>query len=316
MNRLFRRLLSAQLFVAVSFASFAYADAPPDTQEWFRGQNPTITPNHAANLAGQGGADFGGANVPPPPAQVQQQQPPMHVNHTEPVSDFPDDQVHDWVVANARYAYTRAMFHRAEKELDMSVRGAQRTFEQSKEFQDAVAAEKQASDAYNAQRARALESVIKDPKYKAALDLRDEVGMKLKRLQAVNKGQLPKDVVLAMASLKLQYASDASAMEADALDKDPSLKDARRKMVEANAKVTALRNDYDNSLRTNPQLLQARRNLEDSRVAFITAEAYLNGAALAGTLATHYSYYRHRWDGLAGPQLGYGWGPYGYGYGY
>jgi len=301
------------MFVGMTCAAFAYADAPPDTQEWFRGQNQPIAPNHAANLAGQGGADFGGPANVPPPAQVQP--PPMQPHHA-PVSDFPDEQVHDWVVANARYANTRAMFHRAEKELDMSVRSAQRSFEQSKEFVDAVNAEKQAADAYNAQRAKALESVLKDPKYKAALDLRDEVGTKLKRLQAVNKNQLPRDVVLSMASLKLQYASDASAMEAEALDKDSSLKDVRRKMVEANARVSAMRSDFDNSVRVNPQILQARRNLEDSRVAFITAEAYLNGASIAGALATHYSYYRHRWDGLAGPNLGYGWGQYGYGYGY
>ncbi len=318
MNRFTCRLLSAPFLVGIGCAAFAVAaDAPPDTQEWFRGQNQTLTPNHAANLAGQGGADFGGngaGNNVPPPAQVQQ--PPMQVRHNAPVSDFPDDQVHDWVVANARWAYSRAVFHRAEKELETAVRGALKDFEQSKDFVDAVAAEKQAVDAYNAQRSKALESVVKDPKYVAALQLRDEVGLKLKRLQAVHKGQLPKEVVLSMASLKLQYASDASAMEADALEKDSGLKDARRKMVEANGRVVVLRNSFDASVRTNPQILQARRNLEDSRVALITAEAYLNGAAVAGALATDYSYYRHRWDGLAAPQYGYGWGPYGYGYGY
>src|SRR5437868_14279436 len=102
MNRLLRRLLAAPVVVGMTCAVFAYADAPPDTQEWFRGQNQPVAPNHAANLAGQGGADFGGgANIPPPPAQVQQ--PQAHANHMSPVSDFPDDQVHDWVVANARY---------------------------------------------------------------------------------------------------------------------------------------------------------------------------------------------------------------------
>src|SRR5579885_1443132 len=104
-------------------------------------------------------------------------------------------------------------------------------------------------------------------------------------------------------------------MEAAALDKDDALRDARRKMVEASGKVTAMRTSFDVSVHANPQILQARRNLEDARVALTTAEAYLNGATLAGSLATDYSYYRHRWDGVAAPQLGYGaWGPYGYGY--
>jgi len=315
MNRLFSRLLTVPVFAGVTCAAFAFADAPPDTQEWFRGQNQTIAPNHgAANLAGQGGADFGGPAAPPPGLQPRQQPQPQVQVHRLSVSDFPDDQVHDWVVANARYAYSRAMFHRAERELDMSVRNAQRDFEQSKEFADAVAAERQAIDAFNAQRNKSLESVVKDPKYQASIQLRDEVGMKLKRLQAVNKGQLPKETVLAMASLKLQYANDAHAMESEALDKDDALKDLRRKMVAANAKVTEMRVGFDNSIRNNPQILQARRNVEDSRVALITAEAYLNGAAVAGFLATDYSFYRHRWEGLAAPQFTNGWGQWGFGY--
>jgi hypothetical protein len=285
----------------------AFAGDPPpvDSQEWFRGQNPPLAPNRAANLAGQGGADFG-PNGPPPPAQRASAR-------NTPVSDFPDDQVHDWVVANARYAYSRATFHRAEKELDQAVRMSQFSFEQSKEYVEAVAAEKAAYETYNAERNKALQSVVTDPKYTAAIQLRDEAGNKLANYRKMNKGELPKEVVLAMASLKLQYASDAHAIETAALEKDDALKDSRRKMVEAGAKVASLRNAFDVSIRANPQILQARHNLEDSRVALITAEAYLNGASLAGALATDYSYYRHRWDGLAAPQYGFGnWGPYGY----
>ncbi|HEY8750318.1 MAG TPA: hypothetical protein VIM11_20205, partial [Tepidisphaeraceae bacterium] len=230
-----------------------------------------------------------------------------------PMSDFPDDQIHDWVVANARYAHDRAMFHRAEKDLDNSIRQAQFSFEQSREFSDSHAAEKRAYEDYNAERQKALQSVLSDPKYTAALQLRDEVGNKLASLRAMNKSELPREVLLTLASLKLQYASDAHALESAALDKDDALKEARRKMVEASTRVTGMRTAFDVSVRSNPQILQARRNLEDSRVALITAEAYLNGAALAGSIATDYSYYRHRWDGLVGPTYGAGaWGPYGY----
>src|SRR5579871_6718819 len=99
----------------------------------------------------------------------------------------------------------------------MAVRTAQLAFEQSKDYQDAVAAEKQAYEAYTAQRAKALQSVVTDPKYLAALQLRDETGTKLKNLRAMHTGELPKEVTVAMASLKLQYATDAHNMEAAAL---------------------------------------------------------------------------------------------------
>jgi hypothetical protein len=63
----------------------------------------------------------------------------------------------------------------------------------------------------------------------------------------------------------------------------------------------------------NPQIQQARQNLDEARVTLITAEAYASAAATAGDLATNYVFYRHRWDGLASPVVG----PYGnMGYGY
>lgn len=319
MNRLQHRLLVAPVFfglfcAGVSVAADAPSPAgPAGTQEWFRGQNPPLAPSGAgrvANLNGQGGADFGPGGGAMPPAPPPMAGAPM--GRRAPVSDFPDDQVHDWVVANARYANSRAVFHRAEKELDETVRTAQKTFEQSKDYQDAIATERQAYDAYNAQRQKALQSVMTDPKYLAALELRDQTGEQLARLRASHKGELPREVLLSFASLKLQYASDAHAMETAALEKDDGLKDTRRKMVEAASKVSSLRASFDLSVRSNPQILMARRNLEDARVAVITSEAYLNAATIAGAVATDYSYYRHRWDGVAAPVVG--WGGYGYGY--
>jgi hypothetical protein len=236
----------------------------------------------------------------------------MQAQGASNASDFPGDQVHDWVVASARYAYSRAMFHRAEKELDDTVRMAQFTFEQSKEYQDAVETEKHAYDAYIAERQHALQSVLKDPKYVAALELRDKTGDKISQLR-IRHGDVPREMIAELASLKLQFASDAHAMESEALDRDSALKNLRQRMVEANSKVSALRTSFDLSVRTNPQIRQSRRNLEDSRVALITSEAYLNAATIATAVASDYTYYRHRWDGLAAPQYGWAGGfPWGY----
>lgn len=300
MNRLFNPLCAAPIFVGMLCCGWSLAaDAPPGTQEWFRGQNTPMTPPPAQG----GGADFGQPNVPPM-ARLPQQQ--------NTGSDFPGDLAHDWVIASARFAYSRATFHRLERELDNTVRMAQFTFEQSHDYQEAVAAEKRAYDAFVAERQRALQSVVKDPKYIAALELRDKTGEKIATLRA-KFHELPRDVAVELASVKLQFASDAHAMEAEALERDDALKAARQRMVEANAKVAALRTGFDNSVRTNPQILQARRDLEDARVAFITAEAYLNASTIATGLATDFTFYRHRWDGVAAPQFGWvGPGPFGY----
>lgn len=296
------RLRSAQLVAPAALGlllsgTCLAADTRPTNGDWYRGQ-PATRPPGQENAPPTGGRDFG-----PPPAM-----PPGAYGG----SDFPDDQVQDWVVASARAARTRAMFHRAENELDAAVRDAQWTFEQSQDYRDAVAAEKRAYQAYTAERQHALESVIKDPQYKADLELRDDMGDRIAKLRASSKpGLMPREILLAMASQKLQYASRAHEMETAALEKNAALQDARQKMVQASARVSELRAKFDGSVRTNPQIQQARRNLEDARVALITAEAYLDAAAAAGQVATDYAYYRHRWDFV--PQYsGVPWGPYGY----
>ncbi|HEY2589138.1 MAG TPA: hypothetical protein VGI81_25570 [Tepidisphaeraceae bacterium] len=270
--------------------------------------------------ANPGGHDFGGQQPPvaPPPQMVQPPVANMGGNAAgqqggNAQSDFPAaDPLRDWVLASARTARTRAMFHLAEKQLSDSIRDAQWTFEGSREYKDAVAAEKQAYDAFTAERQRALKSVVNDPKYRAAIDLRDEMESRLAKVRAMARpNPVPREDLLAMASAKLQYASTAHNMERDALEKDSAVQDARQKMVQASSRANDLRNAFDLSIRTNAQIVQARHNLDQSRVDLITAEAYYNAATIAGAVATDFSYYRHRWDGLAGPGL-VGWGPYGY----
>lgn len=281
---------------------------PSNGDQWFRGQTVRPQDRPAGNDTSVG-RDFGG-----PPPQVAPPPPPAAPGPYAG-SDFPDDEVHDWVMASARAAHSRAMFHRAEKELNDSVRDVQVSFEATDDYRHALAEEKRAYDAYNAERQKALQSVLGDPKYKAAIDLRDETADRILRLRAAlgRERDVPREQLLALASQKLQYASDAHAMEVAALEKDPALQDARQKMVQASARVADLRANFDAFVRNSPQILTARRNLEDARVALITSEAYLNAAAAAGFLATDYAYYRHRADYLRSYNS-YGndfWGPYG-----
>ena len=299
-------LVVAPMFLGLLFvgSGLAAETRPAEDQDWFRDQ-PMRPPGVQAG--GAAGRDFG-QPVGPPPGPSTAAPPGAYGGN-----DFPDDEVHDWVVASARAAHFRAMFHRAEKELTDSVRDAQWSFEQSKEYREASAAEKQAYDAYTAERQRALQSVLSDPKYKAALDLRDQLGDQIMHYRAMAKpADIPRDQLLALASQKLQYASEAHAMEIAALDKDEAIHDARQKMVHANSRTSELRAQFDASIRVNPQVLQARRNLEDARVALITAEAYRDAAGAAGSIATDYAYYRHKWDFTH--QNNELWGPYGYRY--
>ncbi|HXE53784.1 MAG TPA: hypothetical protein VN541_12250, partial [Tepidisphaeraceae bacterium] len=216
-----------------AFSTIARAGTQSN-QDWFQDQPPQPPSSAPATaIGGAGGRDFGGPNgpavQPPPPPRVIPQQ-----ANTANSGDFPGDQMQDWVNAYARMARTRALLRRAESNLDRSVRDAQLNFEQSREYRDAVAAEKKAYDEYTAERARALKSVLDDPKYVAALQLRDKMGEQLAHLRSEvrrsKSGPIPNDILLAMASQKLQFATDAHNLEAAALEKDDHLKDVRKQL--------------------------------------------------------------------------------------
>ena len=224
-------------------------------------------------------------------------------------SDYPAGDVRYFVMANRRAARARAEFRLAENHLNQAVRDEQAAFDNSRDMRDAVAQEKKAYDEYTAARANALKGVVADPKYQAAVQLRDDLTEQIR--QRRSNRTLTHEAMLALASQKLSYASDARAMETVALDNDANLKEARQRMVEASRRVSDLRARFDSSVRDNPRILAARRNLEVARVEHLTAEADLRGAIIAGGAALDYAYNLHRYD-FARPYPG----AYDYGYNY
>jgi hypothetical protein len=91
-----------------------------------------------------------------------------------------------------------------------------------------------------------------------------------------------------------------------ALGADDNLKAARAKMVDASKHLSDLRAQFDYSLHDNPEVLVARRNLEDARISVIEASALAASASIASDYAVNYSYYLHRNDngGVYGPYGG------------
>jgi hypothetical protein len=177
------------------------------------------------------------------------------------------------------------------------------TFERSQDYRDALNAEQQAYNDYSAARDRAQASLRDNSKYHAIIDLRDELNAKLARRRA--EKQHDKDEILAMASLKMQYASDARAIEVQVLDNSSDVKSARDRMVTASRHVSELRSNLDNAIRDNPEIAMARRSLTEARIAMLTADAYASAATTAGDAALNYQYYLHRNDqGYYAP-----WGP-------
>lgn len=259
--------------------------------DWFR--QPPAAPGAPAAAAMPSGES---TYTPTPPPQSVNPPSPVFASSSEGsyTSDYPSRDLSNWVFANAHAATARALFSRAENDLAASYQRAQHRFERSKAFVQATAEEKDAYDNYLAARQKAMRELSEDPKYVELLKLRDDLSDRI-GIKRTNK-ETSKEEILAMATLKMEYASDARSMEAIVLSNDTDLADARKRMIAASQKAVQMRADFDDSLGDNPQILAARENLEDARIGLITSQAYLNGSSVVSSAALDYAYYLHRND--------------------
>jgi hypothetical protein len=203
--------------------------------------------------------------------------------------DYPANQVNAYVMAAVRASTAHAIFHRAQRDLDSAVREADRRFETSPEMRQALAAERDAYNALNESRRKALQGLVGDEHYQRVAALRQEIHERIQDGRA-NRTATP-DEVLAMAKLKLQYGTDLRAMEADALNAEPSVKEAQDRLVAAGSRVAALRERHADDLRISPDVVAARRNYEDAKIAEIAAQSFLHGSIVAGETALDAFYY-------------------------
>ena len=234
--------------------------------------------------------------------------------------EFPSAELHDAVVANARAATARMIFRRAESALGGAVRDAKRRFEASAELKQALAEEKSAHEAFERARREAVAEVISTPRYQAILSMHEDLGEQIvarrRQMESVGQGEVTPVIatpssaetsdLFAMASLRMQVAGRARAMERDAIEKSDELKAARVRLMAAAQKVSELRQGFDDSVREDPDLIAARNALEDARIGKVATAAYLRGALIVADEADAFAWYLHRRDA----QVGYN--PYSY----
>ena len=231
-------------------------------------------------------------------------------------SDYPAAEVQTVPIARARAATARAEQDQMLADLHATVDHLREDFNYSEPMLAALREENTAYFAYDDARRKVLESVSTDPTYRAMISL--VVTLKDKLEDERPRGPKPSaedlERLMATATLKLSYASAASAMESAALSADEHVQTTRNRLVVAGQKTASLRTDFERSIRRSAEFLAARRNLDDSRIARITAEAFLDGAIDARDFAMNYAYYIHRFDqysyspALLGSNLYYGAG--------
>ena len=300
--RLCRRISSSLFAGALSLATAGVLAIPFQAQAAAGG-----------NVAGNAGGNTGGMPVAQGSNGGGGVYNPANRNSQ---SDYPAAEVQTVPIAMARAATARAVQDQVLNDLHVTVDHLWEDFDYSGSM---ISLRKEVDSAYleyDDARRKALETLSNDPTYRAMISLVVTLKNKLESERPAAAKPLPEDLerVMATATLKLSYASSASAMEAAALAADDRVQQTRARLVLAGQKAATMREEFARSVRRSDEFLAARRSFDDSRIARITAEAFLDGAIDARDYALNYAYYIHRFDqysyspALLGSGLYYGAG--------
>lgn len=239
------------------------------------------------------------------------------------IYNYPAAEVQAVPPAKAAAAVARAVQHREYAALSGAVRDTVQSFESSEELQKAVADEANAWAEYKKARDAALRELRNDPRYQAQVELAENLKAKIAERHAAPKPKgvrisKPDPSITAMASLRFDYASAARARETEALSQSDEVRDARQRLIEARSRVTQLRQQLNEQVRSDEQIVAARKSYWDARINRLGAEAYLTGVLEARSIAFNYVYFINKYNKYAqGYQYAGGAVPYyGYGYGY
>jgi hypothetical protein len=236
------------------------------------------------------------------------------------VTDFPALEVEAVPIARAQSARFRAEHDLAMRQLHRWIDQQWDDYLHSREYLDASNAERKAQDDFARERDRVLKKLAGDSNYKTLTelitDLNDKIDQERPRGTRPSVDEL--DNVVAVATVKMGYASTLSAMEAAALSADNAVQDARNRLMDAANKTRDMRDRFARSVRHDQDFVAGRARVDDLMVERIVADNFLEGAINARSIALHYAYYLHQWDQYRYSVYGlYGYGSFpGYGGGY
>jgi hypothetical protein len=234
-------------------------------------------------------------------------------------NDYPAEEVRAVPGARAQAVRARLEHERAQTDLHRWIDRSWDDFVNSKDYLDTTANERQRQEAYNRERDRVIKRLQDDSNYRALRDLIADISAKMERerprsssMAAVNTDAM--EDMLALATVKLGYMSQLSAMESAALSADRGVQDARTALLESGARSRELRRGFERRIRRDENFLANRGRIDDLRINKIVASAFLESAINARNIALDYAYYVHRWDQYKYSQYGIYSYPYGSGY--
>ncbi len=148
-------------------------------------------------------------------------------------------------------------------------------FEAGKDWQDATAALKQAQAEFDTAKKPVIEAVKKSFKYQQAEKDKADAEKSLADLRARS---VIGDPILKAVNKQADATSEMMKMENEAMNSDPKVVEARKKLSEASMAVALLKKQFDSSLGTDAGWQEAKKGVDTAQEQVATAQKELKEA--------------------------------------
>jgi hypothetical protein len=148
-------------------------------------------------------------------------------------------------------------------------------FEAGQDWQNAQTAQKQAQADYDAARKPVVEAVKKKPNYQNAEREKAAAEKELADLRAKN---VIGEAILKAVNRQADATTEMMKLENEAMNAEPKVVEARKKLAEANAAVVMLKKQFDSSLSADTSWQEAKKGMDMAQEQVATAQKELKEA--------------------------------------
>jgi len=177
--------------------------------------------------------------------------------------------------ANKKIAAAKAEVTKAQAALTEVVTKLRTDFEAGQDFQTAQMVQKQAQAEYDAARKPVVEAVKKKLNYQNAEKEKAEAEKELADLRTKNVIGEP---ILKAVNKQADATAEMMKLEGEALNADPKVVEARKKLAEANTALAMLKKQFDSSLSADTGWQEAKKGVDTAQEQVVTAQKELKEA--------------------------------------
>jgi hypothetical protein len=183
--------------------------------------------------------------------------PPASGNNVPEVNDQPMKD------AKVRLAQAQGRLERAQEAMTKTLADLRRQSDTSPAVIEAQSALRQAQADYDAATGPILEKVRATREYETALDAKKAAAQRVLDLQSESSTE--QEQINQAARVVLEKGRAVTELESKALSSDPKVAALKEKLAGANARLLKVRRDLEQSIKNDPQLISAKKDVEQAQ---------------------------------------------------